>query len=184
MIDATIIQASETIGIEVEADIGPFFGFSINAKGTFQDPELAGLTVSGRGLTVDDSAIAGNRVPRIPSRILSTRPRFDFEGQDIGLGDSEGSLFLSIYNVGERFSDIGNSISLPGYTTLGAGARLGFFNGFELSVVADNLTNTIGLTEGSPRTDLFAPVGGDVTTATFGRPIVGRDFRVSVGYSF
>ncbi|WP_298336477.1 TonB-dependent receptor [uncultured Erythrobacter sp.] len=184
VIDATIIQASETIGIEIEAEVGPFYGFSVSAKGTFQDPDLTGLTVSGGGLEVDDSAISGNRVPRIPARIISVRPRFEFDGQDIGLGDSEGSIFLSVYNVGDRFSDIGNSILLPGYTSLGAGARLGFFSGFELSVVADNLTNTIGLTEGNPRTDLFAPVGGDVTTATFGRPIVGRNFRVSLGYSF
>ncbi|MBD2841900.1 TonB-dependent siderophore receptor [Erythrobacter rubeus] len=184
VIDATIIQSSETIGIEIETEIGPFYGFSINAKGTFQDPEFAGLTVSGGGLTVDDSAITGNRIPRIPSRIISVRPRFEFAGDDIGLGGSDGSIFLSIYNVGDRFSDIGNTILLPGYTTLGAGARLGFVSGFELSVVADNLTNTIGLTEGNPRTDLFAPIGGDVTTATFGRPIVGRNFRVSVGYSF
>lgn len=184
VIDATIIQSSETIGIEIETEIGPFYGFSVNAKGTFQDPDLAGLTVSGGGLTVDDSAITGNRVPRIPARIISIRPRFEFDGDNIGLGDSEGSIFLSIYNVGDRFSDIGNTILLPGYTSLGAGARLGFFSGFEVAVVADNLTNTIGLTEGNPRTDLFAPIGGDVTTATFGRPIVGRNFRVSVGYTF
>jgi outer membrane receptor protein involved in Fe transport len=183
-IDGTVTQSSETIGIEVEAEVGPFYGFSLTAKGTFQDPELTGLDVLDGDLVVDDEFISGNRVPRIPGRILLIRPRFEFDGNDVGLGDTEGSVFLNIYNVGDRFSDLNGSILLPGYTSLGAGARFLVGENWELSVIGDNLTNTIGLTEGNPRTDLFAPPAADVTTATFGRPIVGRNFRVSVGYSF
>jgi len=183
-IDGSVTQSSETIGIEVEAEVGPLYGFSLTAKGTFQDPELTGLDVLDGDLVVDDEFISGNRVPRIPGRILLIRPRFEFDGNDVGLGDTEGSVFLNIYNVGDRFSDLNSSILLPGYTSLGAGARFLVGENWELSVIGDNLTNTIGLTEGNPRTDLFAPPAADVTTATFGRPIVGRNFRVSVGYSF
>ncbi|MEO0881949.1 MAG: TonB-dependent receptor [Pseudomonadota bacterium] len=184
VIDATIVQASRTIGVEIETELGPFFGVSLNTKATFQDPDLEGLTVSGGGLTVDDEFIDGNRVPRIPGRIVSVRPRYDFSTADWGVGDADGSVFLNIYNVSDRFQDFTNTILLPGYTTLGIGGRLGFSNGVELAVTADNLTNTIGLTEGNPRTDLFAPGGADVTTATFGRPIVGRNVRVSLAYKF
>ncbi len=180
VIDATVVQSSSTLGIEAEVQTDEFYGFSLNAKATFQNPELDGLTVSGGGLTIDDSAIAGNDVPRIPGRIVSIRPQYAFDG----VGGASGTVFADIYNVGDRFQNFGNSILLPGYTTLGAGARFNFENGVEILVVADNLFNTIGLTEGNVRSDLFAPATGDVTVATFGRPIVGRNIRVSLGYNF
>ncbi|MGF1463061.1 MAG: TonB-dependent siderophore receptor [Maricaulaceae bacterium] len=184
VIDAVVVQSSRTIGVEVELDVGPFYGFSVSSKVTFQDPELTGLAVDGGGITVDDSFIIGNQVPRIPERIFSIRPRFDFNTADYGLPDIDGSVFLDIFNVGDRFQDFGNTILLPGFTTVGVGGRFVLPSGVEFAVTADNLTNTIGLTEGNPRTDLFAPVGAEVTVATFGRPIVGRNVRASIAYKF
>ena len=189
-IDASIVQSSQTYGVEIEAEVGPFYGASVNFKGTFQDPDLDGLSVTGGGLSVDDAFISGNRVPRIPGRILAIRPRYEFNTADLGLwglgGDEgiNGALFANIYNVSDRFQDFNNTIELPGYTTLGIGGRLDFEAGYHVGFNWENLTNTIGLTEGNVRGDLFAPAGGDVTTATFGRPIVGRNFRVNVGYRF
>ena len=186
-IDATIIQSSQTYGVEVEAELGPFYGASVNVRGTFQDPELDGLAVSGGGLAVNDAFLDGNQVPRIPETIIIVRPRYEFNTASFGLGGREGlngSIFANIYNVGDRFSDFSNTVELPGYTTVGVGARLEFAEGFHIGANYDNITNTIGLTEGNPRSDLFAPAGADVTTATFGRPVVGRNFRVNVGYRF
>ena len=178
-IDAAVTQSSSTLGIETEVQTDTFFGFSLNAKATFQDPELDSLVVAGGGITIDD-AIFGNRVPRIPTRIVSIRPRYSFDD----VAGVSGSIFADIYNVSDRFQDFSNEVLLPSYTTLGVGAQFYLENGVEVRVIADNLTNTIGLTEGNVRGDLFAPATGDVTVATFGRPIVGRNVRVSLGYSF
>ncbi|MEM8773028.1 MAG: TonB-dependent receptor [Pseudomonadota bacterium] len=178
-IDASVTQSSSTLGLEAELQTEEFFGFSLNAKATFQDPELDSLEVTGGGITIDD-AIFGNRVPRIPTRIVSIRPRYSFDDV-VGLS---GSIFADIYNVSDRFQDFSNEVLLPSYTSLGLGAQFYLENGVEIRVIADNVTNTIGLTEGNVRGDLFAPATGDVTVATFGRPIVGRNVRVSVGYSF
>ena len=185
----TFGQNSETIGLEIETEVGPFYGASLNFKGTFQDPDLDAL-VPPDGLNVAPATdLDGNRVPRIPGRILSIQPRYDFNTSDFGFsgfGDGlEGSLFATIYNVGDRFQDFTNQVELPGYTSLNLGARLQFPSGIHIGANWDNVTNTIGLTEGNPRTDLFAPDGGGgVQTATFGRPIVGRNFRINLGYTF
>jgi len=178
-IDAAVTQSSSTLGLEAEIQTDTYFGFSLNAKATFQDPELDGLEVAGGGITIDD-AIFGNRVPRIPTRIVSIRPRYEFNN----VAGVSGSIFADIFNVSDRFQDFANGVLLPSYTTLGLGAQFYFENGVEVRVIADNVTNTIGLTEGNVRGDLFAPATGDVTTATFGRPIVGRNVRVSLGYRF
>ena len=178
-VDASVTQSSSTLGIEAEVQTATFYGFSLNAKATFQDPELDNLSVAGGGITIDD-AIFGNRVPRIPTRIVSIRPRYSFND----VAGVSGSIFADIYNVSDRFQDFSNEVLLPSYTSLGVGAQFYLENGVEVRVIADNVTNTIGLTEGNVRGDLFAPPSGDVTVATFGRPIVGRNIRVSLGYSF
>jgi len=178
-VDASVTQSSSTLGIEAEVQTDSYYGFSLNAKTTFQDPELDSLAVSGGGITIDD-AIFGNRVPRIPTRIVSIRPRYEFND----VAGVSGSIFADIYNVSDRFQDFSNEVLLPSYTSLGLGTQFYLENGVEVRVIADNITNTIGLTEGNVRGDLFAPATGDVTVATFGRPIVGRNIRVSLGYSF
>lgn len=192
-IDATIVQSSRTYGVEVEADVGPFelgtfASAGLNVRGTFQDPEITGLSVSGGGLQIDDAFIDGNQVPRIPKRIIAVQPRIDFNTLDWGLGFGgpdgvDGALFANIYSVGDRFQNFQSTVELPGYTTIGIGGRFDFAEGYHLGFNWDNLTNEIGLTEGNVRGDLFR-ADQEVNTATFGRPIVGRNFRVNFGYRF
>ena len=173
-VEAQVLLNSETLGVEAELTAGPFFGFSLKARATFQDPEITGFEVVGGGFGVVGEEFIGNEVQRIAKRIISLRPRYDFLTAFF-----DGSVFVDIYNVGDRFANNGNSIVLPGYTTLGAGLTLNY-NQIELTVVGDNLTNTIGVTEGNPRTDAFR--SGDSSIATFARPILGRNFRVMLGY--
>ncbi|RME61637.1 MAG: hypothetical protein D6782_13720 [Alphaproteobacteria bacterium] len=178
-VEAQILLNSKTYGLEAELDIGPFMGFGVNAKATLQNPEIKGFQVVGGGAAfgvVGDEFI-GNKVQRIAGRILVIRPRYEF-----AVNGFDGRVFASIYNVDDRFANNGNSIVLPGYTTLGAGMTLNYGH-IEFTFTADNLTNEIGVTEGNPRTDAFA-VGGNSTVATFARPIIGRNFRFKLGYRF
>ncbi|GAB4141712.1 MAG: TonB-dependent receptor [Sphingomonadales bacterium] len=177
-VEAQVLLASETIGLEAEVDVGPFHGFSVNLKATLQDPEIQGFEVVGGGNfgVVGDDFI-GNSVQRIAGRVLVVEPRYEFVTNEFN-----GAVFASIYNVDARFANNGNTVVLPGYTTLGVGLALNWGK-VELTVTGDNLTNTIGVTEGNPRTDAFA-VGGDSNIATFARPIVGRNFRIKLGYRF
>ncbi len=183
-VNAQVLLSAETIGIETEVDVGPFYGFSVNAKATLQDPEISGFDFQGAAAAGLDLAnlstadLVGNEVPRIASRIISVRPRYEFEY----LGN-HGSVFFDIFNVGSRFSGFSNVIEIPAYTTLGIGGTLDIGERIQFTVVADNLTNEIGLTEGNPRADQFAG-DGEVSTATFGRPIVGRNVRLSLAYRF
>jgi outer membrane receptor protein involved in Fe transport len=64
--------------------------------------------------------------------------------------------------VGDRWSDLGNSFQLPGYTTLDAGIEAKLDSGLVLRVSDDNLGSSHGLTEGDPRS----------LTAANGRPIL------------
>ena len=183
IINAQALLSADTLGIETEVDIGPFYGFSLNAKATFQQPDISGFAFPDAAANVDladlsSAALVGNEVPRIARRIISVRPKYDFY-----VGNNAGSVFLDIFNAGARFSDFTNSISIPGYTSLGLGGTLDIGERISLTVIADNLTNEIGLTEGNPRADLFA-AGGGIVTSTFGRPIVGRNVRVNLAYRF
>ena len=173
-VEAQVLLNSETVGLEAEVTVGPFYGFSVKGRTTFQNPEITGFEVVGGGFGVVGEDFIGNDVQRIAKRILTIRPRYDFLTEYF-----DGSVFLDIYNVGDRFANNPNSIVLPGFTTLGAGMTVNF-NQIELTVVGDNLTNTIGVTDGNPRTDAFA--SGDESIATFARPILGRNFRVMLGY--
>jgi hypothetical protein len=74
-------------------------------------------------------------------------------------------------------------VILPKYDVLYASARFSFNEHFDLYGYVDNVTNSMGLTEGNPR-------AGEVQSADAGantfiaRPILGRAFRMSLLYRF
>jgi len=183
-IELQTLLDSETLGIEAEVDVGDFYGFGFNVKVTIQDPEITNLSVFNvSGINIDPGSVqtpdvAGNEVQRIARRIIVAEPRYSFD-----INDFSGTIYGSIYSVGDRFANPGNTVVLPGFTTVGAGLLVDY-NGFEFTFTADNLTNTIGLTEGNPRADFGDFGGGASNISNFGRPIVGRNFRFKVGYRF
>ncbi|MDT8439714.1 MAG: TonB-dependent receptor [Wenzhouxiangellaceae bacterium] len=177
VVEAQTLLESETLGLEAEIGIGPFYGFGANINLTLQDPEIEGFEVLGdNDFGVVGDEFVGNEIQRIAGTILRVEPRYDFFYNDFA-----GAVFLKIYHVDDRFANNGNTVVLPSYTTVGAGFTLDWKN-YELTITGDNLTNTIGVTEGNPRTDAFAT--GQSSIATFARPIVGRNFRVKFGYRF
>ncbi|WP_163981170.1 hypothetical protein, partial [Raoultella ornithinolytica] len=69
------------------------------------------------------------------------------------------------------------------YTVINASVSLGLTKNIRLWAYGDNLTNTIGLTEGNPRAGELT--SGQANDLLFiGRPIVGRNIRFAVDFSF
>jgi outer membrane receptor protein involved in Fe transport len=177
-IEAQTLLESETLGVEAELDVGPFAGFRVNLKGTVQSPEIVGFDFigapnlgAGTGAEFD-----GNEIQRIANEFFVIQPSYEV------IGDTwDGLAYLQIFTVGDRFANNTNTVLLPSYTTLSAGLLVNY-KGLEFTLVGDNLTNEIGVTEGNPRSDFVQ--AGDIQTATFARPILGRNFRVKVGYRF
>ena len=66
---------------------------------------------------------------------------------------------------------------------LNLNARWSLNDAVSVSIAGTNLTNEIGLTEGNPRAGQF--ISGDAGARYFlARPILGRTFRVTLGYQF
>lgn len=175
-----LFARSTTPGIEVEA-VWRLFDDLVDLQftGTFQQPEYDDFSfdeidpVTNAVTRVDFS---GNQIRRIPEVMLAFRPAYNFVA-----GDVTGRLYANIQFNGERFVDFANNTELPDYTTIDAGVLLDVTDEFTVQLHGSNLTNEVGLTEGNPRS---GQVFGQAGAFIFGRPILGRAYRVSGTYRF
>jgi outer membrane receptor protein involved in Fe transport len=92
-------------------------------------------------------------------------------------------LQMSYEYEGKRFVDTANSVVLPAYHTVGASARFDYTPQWSFFAYADNLFNSLGLTEGNPRAGELS--SSDAGADTFiARPLIGRSFRLAAMYRF
>lgn len=168
---------TETYGLELEGTIYPCKWFDMQYSATFQDPRYKGLryTTIQAGepvlLDYDDDQLI--RVPRKSVRLVP----------GVNLLDNKLRLQLTYEYEGKRYSDTANSVELPQYYTLGFSARYQMTPNLTFFVYADNLNNSLGLTEGNPRSgELKSSDAG--ATVFIARPLLGRSFRASVMYRF
>ena len=129
---------------------------SVNLNATIQESEIKG--------TAND----GNEVQWQPGRQLRISPSYDFV-----IGDADVTVYGTLSAVDDRFSDPGNTVLLDGYEKLDLGAIVTIDDRLSFQLVADNITDDDGLTEGDPR-DPAAPNG---------RFIMPRSIKFSVGYT-
>lgn len=168
---------TETYGLELEGTIYPSQWFDLQYSATLQDPRYKGLryTTIQAGAPVlldyDDNQLI--RVPRKSFRIVP----------GVNLLDNKLRLQLSFEYEGKRYSDTANSVVLPQYNTINFSARYQATPNLSLFLYADNLNNSLGLTEGNPRSgELKSSDAG--ATVFIARPLLGRSFRASVMYRF
>lgn len=90
------------------------------------------------------------------------------------LGGAAVTLYGAASFVGAYWSDLGNTVSLPGYTKLDLGIEAELDSGMFFRISAGNLNNRHRLTEGDPRG----------SGSNNGRPIFGRSFTFSIGNDF
>ncbi len=159
---------SKATGVEFELSLRPgdwLKGFEIAATGNFQDAKYK-----------DFQQYSGNRVERAPKFQARLTPSWQTQ-----TGYGQLRMFATFSHVGERFADQTNTLKLPAYRTIDAGAVFSMDNGLEVRLTGTNLTNKIGLTEGNFR----VPGQGVGQDGVFlARPLFGRAYELSVGFQF
>ncbi|RUL69429.1 cyclic nucleotide-binding protein [Dyella choica] len=168
---------TETYGLELEGTIYPCKWFDLQYSATLQDPRYKGLRYTtiqaGAPVLLDYN---DHYLIRIPKKGLRLVP-------GVNLLNHKLRLQLTYEYEGKRYSDTANSVVLPQYNVLSFSARYQASPNLSLFLYADNLTNSLGLTEGNPRAgELKSADAG--ATVFIARPLLGRSFRASVMYRF
>jgi iron complex outermembrane recepter protein len=157
---------TRTRGIELEGEFQPIRELGVRFSITRQDPEYQNFT----GASTDNT---GNTIRRIPKTMLRITPTYRFM-------EGAGRAYFTYTYAGKRFANDENTIELPSYYKLDAGAMLDV-GPWTFQVTGDNLTDEVGLTEGNPRTDVGA---GGIGNIYMVRPLFGRSYMGSVTYRF
>ncbi|MEZ4886987.1 MAG: TonB-dependent receptor [Chitinophagales bacterium] len=164
-------RGSQTIGTELEVTSRPIKNLRVDVKATLQQ---ATYKVADSQELPNLPPIDGNQVKRIPNVFFTLMPSYEYRTL---------KFFGTIQYFGNRFSDETNTANLPAFTNLNIGVSvstpLKSQRVISFLVHAQNLTNTIGLTEGNPRI-----IGTRATSTRLARPILGRSVIVSSTLSF
>jgi catecholate siderophore receptor len=173
----TVYTDTDTLGIEVEGTVYLSELFDIGFSAMWQDPEFGRLTpsqvVNGQVVVSDYS---GNQLLRVPDLSYRITPA-------LNLMNDKLRMELDYQYFGERYADAANSLELPDYDVVNANIRLSLTDDITMYVRGENLLNEVGLTEGNPRAGQFE--SGEANSPFFvGRPIFGRNYRVSVLWDF
>lgn len=163
------LGGARTTGAELEGTVRPLPGLSIGFTGTWLDAKYKDY------LDADGTPLDGNQVQRQPKWQWRISPAYEAH---FGNGNT-ATLFTTIQYIGDRFSDVENQQVLPSYYKWDAGLNVELGERISFQVLADNITDSIGLTEGNPRT-----IGSQGSGPILARPILGRSVRISLGYKF
>ncbi|WP_333574126.1 TonB-dependent receptor [Sphingomonas sp.] len=164
------IGGARATGVELEGELRPVRNFTIGFSGTYLDSKYRDFfTDNGR------TNLTGNQVQRQPKWQWRVSPAYSV---DFG-SESKATLFTSVTYIGDRFSDVQNAQLLPNYYKWDAGLTVDVTKRITLQATVDNITNTIGLTEGNPRT-----IGSQGSGVILARPILGRSALFSASYRF
>ena len=168
---------TKTKGLELEGSWFPSQFFDVQLTATYQDPKYQGLRyteiVAGAPVLRDYEGNQLIRVPKVSYRVVP----------GVNLLDGKLRLQVAYEYEGERYVDTANSVRLPSYDVWSASARYDVSQHCSLYLYGDNLTNSLGLTEGNPRAGELQ--SADAGANTFiARPILGRAYRFAIMYRF
>lgn len=179
LVPLNLLADSETIGLETELVWEPLPGARLDVTSTIQNPEITNLRFDGAPVGgVTDAELAqldGNQVTRIPKFIFSATPSYETELP----GNRTFAVFGTWRHLGDRFNDFANRNLLPDYSRFDAGVDFGIASDVTLQARVENITNSVGLTEGNPRVGQILGAPSELRMA---RPILGRSFRFSLVY--
>lgn len=177
---ATVASSDIVVnGLEFEGQWKINRSFSVALGGVFQRDDLKITRVTGpsaAAYTAELSSYSGNQPERTPKINFTLTPIYT-------LPDNKGDVALSLHRVGQRFADLANTVALPAYTTLDASFRYELTSRLTLNASIQNLTNTIGLTEGNPRGGTTAFQEATGSNYFFARPILGRNAVLSLTFA-
>ncbi|WP_150126078.1 TonB-dependent receptor [Brevundimonas sp. LM2] len=164
------VGGAETTGLELEGRVRPTDAFTVAFSGTWLDATYQDFFANGG--TQD---LTGNRVQRQPEWQGRITPSYVLPLGDAG----QLTLYTTVAYTGDRFSDVQNQQTLPAFYKWDVGVTWDINERIQVQLTGDNLSDEIGLTEGNPRT-----LGAQGSGVILARPILGRSFRIGVGYRF
>lgn len=158
-------------GVEIEGYTRLFNNIlDVTFNGTIQNPkykDFVGKNADGTTFDYD-----GNTVRRMPKFYFNISPAVNIT--------KEWRAYVSMNYYGKRFQNEGNTDDniLPSFTEVGAGMsyQLGKIR---FAVDGTNIFNTIGITEGDPRSQITPG-----TNIRMARPIMGAAARASITLDF
>ncbi|HEY8024831.1 MAG TPA: TonB-dependent receptor [Burkholderiaceae bacterium] len=165
------VGGSKTYGVEYEFAIRPIKDLQIAWSGDMQHARYQDYNDSL------NPGINGFMVQRQPASQWRLTPSYF-----IPLGSNSLKLYSTYSFINARYDDQQNQQYLPSYHTLDAGALLEVGEKLEFRLSGNNLTNELGLTEGSAGRVVSTP--GSIPYASIGRPLFGRTVELSVKYRF
>jgi outer membrane receptor protein involved in Fe transport len=170
----TVYGDTKTWGVELEGTWRPTRWFDLHAQYTWQNPRFSKfLYTNSSGVLTDYSNHMLIRVPKNSFRISPA----------VNLLDRRLRIEADVSYYGQRYSDVANQIKLPSYTTLDLDAQFDVTKRLTLNLYIDNVTNTIGLTEGNPRAGTID--NSEAGQATYlARSIFGRSVRGAISFKF
>jgi len=160
-------------GLEFDLDWRPVRWGHITATGVYQKSAVHYDSVSGPSAARVDMSALGGKPERSPQSNITITPSLSLPG-------GKGEVYLRYHQIGRRFADSGNTISLPGYHTIDLGAHYAVTPALRLDLSVQNLRNAIGLTEGNPRASFTERAGNYF----YARSILGRNIQLSLSLSF
>jgi outer membrane receptor protein involved in Fe transport len=169
---------TKTYGLELEGGIFPTDWFDVRFNATIEDPQYKGLRGATKGS--DGKPVpfdySGNQLIRVPKNSIRISP-------GLNLLDGKLRMQLSAEYEGPRYVDTANTVRLPAYKTYNASANYKVDDRWTVYGYVDNITNSVGLTEGNPRQGELQ--SADAGANTFlARPLLGRTYRLAVMYKF
>ncbi len=165
-------------GLEYDFTVVPLYTLGFNAwqmkfQGAFQNPSVSGANVVETLAGVQQSVtnypdFNGNVDPRTPKTLFTMDQAYVLP--------QLGQVYVRYHYQGAFYDDIGNGVKIPGYGTWDAGLVWNATRNLSFNASVQNISNTLGLTEGNPRQGLTQQV---VNGTFYGRAIPGRNFLVS-----
>jgi hypothetical protein len=139
---------TRTVGAEVEGVVGPVHGLQLRAVGTLQDPRFTRFEYDF--FVPGDGPMSGAQHRDYEGKLLNDAVRV--------LGDLTAGYeragwdgFGNVRYTGARMANRPNTIEIPGYTELTAGAGY-TFRGVRVEVKGTNLLNTRAIAQMAART--------------------------------
>jgi outer membrane receptor protein involved in Fe transport len=157
-LNRTVGNPFKALGLEVESAYR-FGDFGINGSVTYTKAEI------------DGGANKGNAPRRQADFVYNLAPTYSFGAEKQHL------LGITILGTSKSFAQDDNDLVMPGYAYVNAIAKVSLTKGLSLSVNANNLFDTIGVTE----VEGNGNIAGGLAAA---RTITGRSTTMTLQYSF
>ncbi|MET4664769.1 outer membrane receptor protein involved in Fe transport [Sphingomonas sp. PvP056] len=170
----TVYGDTNTKGIELEATLRPVKWFDLHASWTYQDSRFSDFVYTNSAGQLTD--YSHHRLNGIPENTFRITPGVTLFGDRLRVQADVN------YN-GQLYTDVANQISLPSYASVDLQAQVNVTPRLQLQLIAQNLTNSLGLANGNPRAGTID--NSEAGQAVFiGSSMYQRNVRAAVTYRF